>query len=167
MSLLVSVISTLAVAYLLTFVYRFIRNYTNASKTGLPMIFVPWDQNHIIWMLASPPLKPWLKKNLPEFIWRRITYTIYGWEFHERLRPFLEHCQPEDRSFMLVTCGQRLECWTSDAEFVSQVLSRPKDFHQLDLTELFVSIWLSSVARTILICNSDVEIWCERSHEQR
>lgn len=140
MSLLLSVTSALVVAYLLTFVYRFFDNYNKARKTNLPMIVVPWDQNHIIWMLASPPLKPWLQKNLPKFIWRRITYTIYGWEFHERLRPFVEYCRPDDRSFMLVTCGKRLECWTSDAEFVTQVLSRPKDFHQMDLTELFVRI---------------------------
>lgn len=70
----------------------------------------------------------------------RISITIYGWEFRERLRPFKQYASPQgnDQSYILVTCGGA-EFWTCDPEIVAQVLSRTNDFQQSYETVLFVS----------------------------
>lgn len=133
---ILTILGTLVAAYLSTFVYALIRNLIIARKTGLPYIVVPIDQNHFIWMIASIPLRPWFRRNLPKWIWNRLTLTIYGWEFHEQLRPFEEYFDGA-KSYIHVGCGM-LEFWTSDPEITSQILNRPGDFVQLKLTELFV-----------------------------
>lgn len=129
----------LVAAYFSTFIYALIRNFYNARNTGIPSVIVPWDQNHFFWMLTSVPLRPWLQRHLPKYIYDRLVLCIYGWEFHERLRPFEEYSGPRgnDKSYMLVSCG-RLELWTRDAEIAAQVLGRPRDFVQLDISALFV-----------------------------
>lgn len=65
-------------AYISTFVYCFIRNLTNARRTGFPSIIVPWDQNHLIWIVISVPLRPLLAKWLPRFIYERLSLTMYA-----------------------------------------------------------------------------------------
>lgn len=141
----VRVVATLALLYFSTFAYCFVRNYLNARKSGFPSIIVPIDQNHVLWMILSVPLRPWLQKYLPGFIYKRLALTIYCWEYLEGLRPFRELAArgKDDKSFMLVTCG-RAEFSTRDPELVNEILYRTRDFHQLDLTELFVSrvLWL-------------------------
>ena len=76
-----------------------------------------------------------------KYIYDRLVLCIYGWEYHEKLRPFREYSGPRgnDKSYILVSCG-RLELWTRDAEVAAQILGRPRDFVQLDLSSLFVSI---------------------------
>lgn len=135
-----TIAATTVVAYLSTFIYCFIRNFSNSRKTGFPSIIVPWDQNHMVWMIISVPLRPWLQRRLPKWIYDRISLCIYGWEFHEKLRPFEQFSGPRgnDKSFMFVTCG-RSEFSTRDPEIVAQILNRPRDFFQLDISELFVS----------------------------
>lgn len=135
-----AIASTLVVAYFSTFIYCFIRNTFVARKTNFPSVFVPWDQNHIVWMITSVPLQPYLKQYLPKVIYDRLVLCIYGWEFHERLRPFEQYSGPRgnDKSYVLVSCG-RFELWTHDAEIATQILARPKDFQQMDLTDLFLA----------------------------
>jgi len=135
--------------YCSTFVYCLIRNAYLASKTGFPSIVVPWDQNHFIWMVTSVPLRTHLQNWLPMWMYNRLVLTIYGWEFHERLRPMKEYSGPSgnDKSFMLVTCGKP-EFWTSDAEIANEILRRPRDFQQNDLTELFMSRFGHNVLTT-------------------
>lgn len=139
MPTILTVVGTVIAAYFSTFVYCFIRNFINVRGIDLPSIIVPWDQNHFLWMVTSVPLRPILQRYLPKFVYDRLVLTIYGWEFHERLRPFEEYSGPQgnEKSFMLVSCG-RLELWTWDAEIVAQILGRPRDFMQVDLTDLFV-----------------------------
>lgn len=134
---ILAIIATAAGAYFLTFIYKLIRNFYYAKKSGFPAIIIPWDQNHFVWMVACVPLRPWFKRNLPTWIWNRLTLCIYGWEFHELLRPFDEYVGGE-KSYVQVGCG-KFEFWTRDPEFVSQILGRPRDFVQLDLANLFVS----------------------------
>ncbi|KYG41897.1 hypothetical protein M433DRAFT_7589 [Acidomyces richmondensis BFW] len=138
-----------AVAYYSTFVYCLIRNAYLARKTGFPSIVVPWDQNHFIWMVTSVPLRPRLQKWLPRWMYSRLVLTIYGWEFHERLRPMKEYSGPSgnDKSFMLVTCGKP-EFWTCDPEIANEILRRPRDFQQNELTELFMSRFGHNVLTT-------------------
>jgi hypothetical protein len=49
------------VLYLARFPYNLARNYIAARKLGLPIIIVPIDQHHLIWMLISVPLRPVFK----------------------------------------------------------------------------------------------------------
>lgn len=50
--------------YLIKFPYQLIRNYIKARKTGLPIIIVPIDQNHLVWMLTGVSLRPTFKVSL-------------------------------------------------------------------------------------------------------
>lgn len=126
------VATTLVFAYVSTFIYRFIRNFLNARKSGFPSIIVPIDQNHLLWIILSVPLRPLLQKWLPKVVYERLALTIYGWEFLEGLRPFqgLAARDEDDKSFMLVTCG-RAELSTCDPELVNEILYRTRDFYQL------------------------------------
>ena len=139
---ILTIVGTVVVAYLSTFVYALIRNLIYARKTGFPYIVIPIDQNHFTWMIASVPLRPWLQRNLPTWIWKRLALTIYGWEFHEQLRPMDEYLGGA-KSYTQVGCGM-FEFWTSDPEVVSQVLGRPRDFVQNKLAELFVRIEITT-----------------------
>jgi len=58
---LFTIIGCLVALYLARFPYNLIRNYIAARKMGLPIIIVPIDQHHIIWMLISVPLRPVFK----------------------------------------------------------------------------------------------------------
>lgn len=98
------------------------------------------------------PLWPLLRRVLPKWLYERIVLIIYGWEFHEGMRPFREYSGPRgnDKTFMLVTCG-RTELNTRDAELVNQILGRPRDFQQLDLTDLF----MAKFGHNVLTSNGD------------
>ncbi|RYP46895.1 hypothetical protein DL769_011362 [Monosporascus sp. CRB-8-3] len=93
-------------------------------------------------MVFSVPLRPFLKRNLPTSIWNRLSLTIYGWESFEKRRPFLQYAAPQgnDKSFLLAGCG-RLDLWTCDPEVTSEVLRRPRDFQQHDLTGLIMGVF--------------------------
>ncbi|KAK5120799.1 hypothetical protein LTR85_005866 [Meristemomyces frigidus] len=149
---ILAVAAALIAAYCSTFLYCFIRNFFSARKTGFPSVIVPWDQNHFVWMVCSVPLRPLLQRWLPQVVYDRIVLTIYGWEFHERMRPYEEYSGPRgnDKSFMLVTCGKS-EFWTYDAEITSEVLRRPRDFQPVDLTELF----MARFGHNVLTSNGD------------
>lgn len=59
---------------------------------------------------------------------------------------------------MLVTCG-RLELFTSNAEFVTQILSRPKDFMQLDIGSWIVSHSLFCLDGSGILLHDPVILW--------
>lgn len=72
---LLTIIGGLVALYLLRFPYKLARNYIVARKTGLPIIIVPIDHNHPIWMVASVPLRPtfkvsstWMSVNIPALL---------------------------------------------------------------------------------------------------
>lgn len=58
---LLTIIGGLVALYLARFPYNLARNYIAARKMGLPIIIVPIDQHHLIWMLISVPLRPVFK----------------------------------------------------------------------------------------------------------
>ena len=80
---------------------------------------------------------------------KRLALTIYGHEFHLRLRPYKELAGPRgnDKSYMLVGCGL-LELWTRDANLTTQILSRPKDFNQLELANILLNKFGENVLST-------------------
>ena len=97
-------------------------------------------------MVVSVPLQPILAKYLPRPIWDRLSMTIYGWEQHEKLRPFEQYCasQGNDKTFFLVTAGMP-EIETRDPEFAWEIVRRPKDFIQPDLNGLFMATFGQNV----------------------
>ena len=56
-----TILGSLLAVYLLSFPYKLARNYITARKTGLPIIIVPIDQNHPLWMVTCVPLRPTFK----------------------------------------------------------------------------------------------------------
>lgn len=117
--------------YLSQFLHSFIRNLLNGRKIGLPTVVVPVDQTQLPWLILAPPARSWLKRILPKQIWNRLAVAIFGWEFHEKLRPFEEftahHGNGKGMSFVLVGLGQ-LELWTADPTAVQDILLRHRDF---------------------------------------
>lgn len=73
---LLTIIGCLVALYLARFPYNLARNYIAARKMGLPIIIVPIDQNHLIWMLISVPLRPVFKVCIDDS-----THTVgYFWD---------------------------------------------------------------------------------------
>ncbi|KAK7751220.1 hypothetical protein SLS62_006765 [Diatrype stigma] len=103
-------------------------------------------------MLFSVPMRPWMRRILPTSIWNYVNLTVYGWEFHEKLRPFQEYAAPQGnpKSYLLAGCGT-LEFWTCDPEVAHEILRRPRDFHQHHLTGLFMGVF----GHNILTDNGD------------
>jgi hypothetical protein len=58
-----TIIASLLALYIAKYPYKLARNYIKARKTGLPMIIVPIDQNNILWMVLSVPLRPIFQVN--------------------------------------------------------------------------------------------------------
>ena len=54
---LLTILGGLLALYALTFPYKLARNYITARKTGLPIIVVPIDQGHLLWMVVCVPLR--------------------------------------------------------------------------------------------------------------
>lgn len=151
---LLAIAGTVLFIYLSSFVYNFARNYANARKSGLPIICVPWVQNHFIWMVICGPSRPYLKKYLPPALYDRMILTIFGFEFWEKLRPYEKFAAPQgnDKSFVMVTPGL-YEVNTRDAELAHEILRRPRDFQQHHLLTLFMSKFGHNVL------TSDGDVW--------
>lgn len=149
MPLFLAIVGSLVLVYCSSLAYRLFVNLLDARKSGLPYIIIPWDQNHFVWMMTSVPLRPWLKKNAPKWIYDRLSLTIYGFEFHEKLRPFEQFAAPQgnDYSYVIVTPG-KFEITTRDPEIVAEILARPRDFMQVDLTALFMGRFGPNVLTT-------------------
>lgn len=146
--------------YASTFVYTFILNYLHARKSNLPYVCVPWDQNHLFWMLASVPSRPFLKKHLPTWIWERLSLTVYAFEFTEKLRPFTQYAAPQgnDKTYVLVSMGY-FEISTRDPEIAWEILSSQRSktgFIQHDLIKVFMSRFGPNVL------TSDGEAWARQ-----
>jgi cytochrome P450 len=151
---LLIVVASLLLAYCGSLIYRLLSNLSNARKSGFPYLIIPWDQNQFIWMIVSVPLRPWLIKNMPKWIYDRLSLTIYGFEFHEKLRAYEQFAAPQnnDKSYVIVTPG-KFEISTRDPEITTEILRRPKDFTVVDLTDLFMGKFGQNVL------TSDGESW--------
>ena len=89
---------------------------------------------------------------MPKWIYDRLSLTIYGFEFRDKLRPYEQYAAPQgnSKSYAIVTPG-KFEVSTRDPEIVNEVLRRPRDFVQLDLTELF----MAKFGQNVLTSNGD------------
>ena len=143
--------------YLSSFIYKFGRNYLQARKSGLPYFCVPWDQNHFLWMIVSVPSRPFLKKHLPAWIWDRLALTIYSFEHTEKLKPYEKYAAPQgnELTYVMVTTGL-YEVSTRDPELAYEILRRPRDFMQHDLTKLFMAKFGNNVL------SSDGDVWARQ-----
>ena len=107
----------------------FPRNYYLARKTGLPIFLCPVNPANPYWLALSAILEPVLAKYLPSVVYDRIKVAIFGWEFrcrytvHAKLGPV----------FVLVTPA-RNEIWIADPEMAQAILSRWRDFSQLEMS---------------------------------
>ncbi|KAH8810899.1 cytochrome P450 [Xylogone sp. PMI_703] len=147
-----AIIASLLFVYSSSLVYRLLINLSNAKESGFPYLFIPWDQNHFLWMTVSVPLRPWLSRNMPKWIYDRLSLTIYGFEFREKLRPYEQYAVPQgnSKSYAIVTPG-KFEVSTIDPEIGAEVLRRPKDFLQVDIAELF----MARFGQNLLTSNGD------------
>lgn len=152
MTSFLTIVATLLFLYCFSLVYRLLVNLSNARKSGIPYLIIPWDQDNFFWLVLCVPLRPWLKKNLPKWIYDRLSLTIYGFEFQEGLRPFEQYAAPQgnDKSYAIVTLGA-FEVTTRDPEIAAEVLRRPRDFVQMDLAGLF----MGKFGPNILTSNGD------------
>ncbi|KAJ4422651.1 hypothetical protein N0V82_002655 [Gnomoniopsis sp. IMI 355080] len=141
-----AIVGSLLVIYCISLLYRILQNLLNAKRSGLPYIIIPWDQNSFLWMVVSVPLRPWLATHMPTWINDRLSLTIFGFEFHEKLRAFHQYAAPQGNSktYAIVTTG-KFELHSRDAELVHEVLRRPNDFFPMTETELFMNRFGSNV----------------------
>jgi len=79
---------------------------------------------------------------------------IYGWEYHEGMRPFEDFCRQEAndgdkiiKSFILTGLGN-IELWTADPEISSEILRRPDEFKQQPVTQKILSAFGDNVFTT-------------------
>ncbi|KAF2136195.1 uncharacterized protein K452DRAFT_280347 [Aplosporella prunicola CBS 121167] len=126
MAHLLGAIATLLVVFAFRCIYNLIRNFIRARSIKLPIVLVPVDQSQLLWLLLSPFNRHRLQRILPASIWRRVALTIFGWEFHEKTRPF-DQFAPHHGSYLLVGLG-KLELWTADPKATQDILLRVRDF---------------------------------------
>ncbi|KAL2194664.1 cytochrome P450 [Corynascus similis CBS 632.67] len=126
-------IITVVVLILGKLAYTFIQNLVEARKLGLPVVIVPVDQVQLLWLLLAPLNRERIPRWLPDRLWRRVSLVIFGWEFHEKLRPFDEYLPGHrdgkgvGRSFILVGL-RKTEIWTADPVAANDVLTRVREY---------------------------------------
>jgi cytochrome P450 len=148
-SLFLKALASIFLLYVLSCVFTFVRNVVAARKTGLPVILVPINQDAPPWVVFSVPYRFQIKARLPTWLWNRISITIYGWEYHDRVKPFEELAKPQgnDKSFVMAGLGA-IELWTRDPEVANEVLRRPHDFEQAELTSTILEVFGPNVLST-------------------
>ena len=127
-------VKLLVVAAVVGYWARLVKNIVKARKIDLPRIVVPVPQATLGWLLIAPPLRKFFAVVSPPWLWRRLAIAIFGWEFHEGVRPFeqfdfarADDSKGEGSSYVLVGLGP-LELWTADPKAVVDILQRVRDF---------------------------------------
>ncbi|KAF7506030.1 hypothetical protein GJ744_012277 [Endocarpon pusillum] len=128
--------------------YKLPYYYTVARRTGLPVFLCPVTPANPAWLVFAAILQPWLACHLPRFVYNRLRPCIYGWEFRERWAMQTEL----GRSFVLAAPGG-VEVWTADPEAAIQILSRRKDFLQMEIAARIMSLFGHNVT------SSDGDEW--------
>ncbi|KAI0968648.1 cytochrome P450 [Xylaria arbuscula] len=151
MPYVILVSSTLLLLFVSRMVYNLLRNIMNAWAIGVPMFIVPIDQNQLLWLILSTTNRHRLQQLLPTWLWKRISLTILGWEFHEQLRPFIQlKAHDEDelcKAFLLVGFGT-LDFWTADPKTAQEICSRVHDFEVPRTLELALGQYGPNVMTT-------------------
>lgn len=127
MAHLLQVIVTLLLLYVSPWIYNLLRNIFYARAVGLPLLLVPIDHTGLPWFILYKTGKTQLRRVLPARLWRRLSLTILGWQFHEKTWPFDQVTGPYGTSFLLGGFG-KLELWTADPKVAEEILSRVYDF---------------------------------------
>ncbi|KAJ5233150.1 hypothetical protein N7468_006106 [Penicillium chermesinum] len=132
MAFLLLAVATLALLWPLGYLYNLVKNLAAARRIGVPIVVVPVNQSSLWWLLIAPSQKLRLQRLLPRKIWERIAIAIFGFEFHEKLRPFEQYAtapgQEMGKTYVLVGLGWRLDLWTTDPHVTQEILTRVRDF---------------------------------------
>lgn len=149
---LLSITALLATLYYGSFAVKFIRNYFIARKTGFKIICIPWDVSSPVWMVLSPLARDLFERHLPTWAWERVSFALNA---HEMWTKRKSYCKLGDGSYMLVTCGP-IEICSSDPEVVYELLRRPRDFNQQDISNLVLSFFGTNLV------TSDGDQWAKQ-----
>lgn len=113
------------------------------------------DSQTLLWLLAGPSQKLRLQRLLPTKLWERIAITIFGWEFHEKMRPFEQYATKPGgsmgRTYVLIGFGPRIDLWTTDPKATQDILVRVRDFEM----PKEVAVPLGQFGPNILMSNGD------------
>ena len=129
MAFFLTAILTSFTIYLLSNLWSFCNHYREARKSNLPIVICPVYPNNVPWQILSVPLRPWLQRYLPAFLWERVKLAIYGWPFFDKR----EAHSKLGEAFLLVSWGS-VELWIADPDVSGIVMARRKDFMQNKLT---------------------------------
>lgn len=121
-------------------------NYRPARKTGLPVIVLPFDCGHPLWLIVDTKVVqfvgriPFCSGTFTRFNWR-------GWEIWDRYRA---HQQLGDAIFFVTSGKNYLQL--CDADAVLDIFQRRADFSRpVESTgKIFAHIQLKSTYRAIL-----------------
>lgn len=132
MAVMLLAVATLLLLWPLGYLFNLISNIIEVRKTGLPVIIVPVNYASLFWFLSGSALKSYLPRWLPTKLWERLSITIFGFEFEEKMRPFEQYAtQPGEemgRTYFLVGLGKRIDVWTTDPKAAQDMLVRVRDF---------------------------------------
>ena len=112
----------LSLGTVLYVLYGLLVNYNEARKTGLPLIVLPFDSGHPLWLIIDRKIVqlvrriPFCSGTFTRFNWR-------GWEIWDRYRA---HQQLGDAIFFVTPGKNYLQL--CDAEAVSEIFQRRADF---------------------------------------
>ncbi|KAI1613724.1 cytochrome P450 [Exophiala viscosa] len=123
--------------------YGLLRNYLAARKTGLPLFLLPINIYNPIWMVSLVPLNPLFKRIFPSWLYESVDIGTYGFEVRLKSSLF-EKTGP---AFILVTSGP-MEMSIIDPELIFEILKRPKDFPNTEISAVIMDIFGSSVLTT-------------------
>lgn len=102
--------------------YGLLVNYIAARKTGLPLIVLPFDCGHPLWMIVDRKVVQ-LFRNIPFGSGTFTRFNWRGWEIRDRYRA---HQQLGDAIFFVTPGKNYLQL--CNAEAVSEIFQRRSDF---------------------------------------
>ncbi|KAF4554350.1 Cytochrome P450-like protein 78 [Elsinoe fawcettii] len=123
-------LTVLVIYYYGSFVVRFCFNYIDGRKSGFYTILIPFAPAHPVWLIGSGVLRTFLQRTLRGPLWDYLVVTVGPLEHEIKRAPFVKS---GSKSYLLVTAGKN-ELWTADPEVIIEVLKRPKDFSQQDIS---------------------------------
>lgn len=146
-------IVTIIVLFLIRFAYNYTKTWAEIRRIGLSLVLVPVDQVQLLWLLLTPPNRERIRRWLPERIWKRVNLMIFGWEFHEKLRPFDEYVPGHSagngvgRTFLLLGL-RKGELWTADPVAANDILTRVREYEVPAATDYALGTYGPNVLTT-------------------
>lgn len=122
LSMFLAVPIALFLSIVLYLLYGLLVNYNAARKTGLPLIVLPFDCGHPLWLIIDRKVAQ-LVRRLPFGSGTFTRFNWRGWEIWDRYRA---HQQLGDAIFFVTPGKNYLQL--CDAEAVSDIFQRRGDF---------------------------------------